>query len=168
MSSRSASRLRWPRVKPAGVLVRLLLLAVAALFSALPARAEETPDAALAALLDSVRAEAHAPGACAQPRIDRLVRLYCTDRIRVGSREYYPLFGAKTGDVWQGYEIDVGRAIAERLGIGVEFSKVKAASRIALLADDGIDLVIATMGDNTDREGQASQCHRVDGLAQKI
>lgn len=69
-------------------------------------------------------------------------------------REYYPLFGAKTGDAWEGYEIDVARAIAARLGVDVEFSKVKAATRIPMLADDSVNLVIATMGHNTERDAQ--------------
>ena len=45
-------------------------------------------------------------------------------------------------------------AIAQRLGVEVEFVRVNAATRIPLLAEDRIDLVIATMGHNTQRDGQ--------------
>ena len=120
-----------------------------------PARADNSPDAALIRLLDNARAEAAAPGRCAQRGIDRLVRILCTGRIRVGVREDYPLFSTHTGTTRRGYEVDVAQAVARKLGIDITFTKVKAATRIPMLADDSTDLVIATMGDNTQRETQA-------------
>ena len=114
----------------------------------------DTPDAALAQLLDEAHAAAASQGACAQPGIDRLVRILCARRIRVGVRTEYPLFGTLKGTVREGYEVDVARAIAHQLGVDIDFTKVKAANRIPMLADDSIDLVIATMGDNTQRESQ--------------
>jgi polar amino acid transport system substrate-binding protein len=119
----------------------------------LPVRAE-TPDAALAKLIDEARAAAGAPGACEQPGLDRLVRIFCDNRIRVGVREYYPLFGTREGQVRSGYDVDVAREIAKHLGVEPAFTRVNAASRIPLLADDKIDLTIATMGHNTQRDGQ--------------
>jgi len=130
-----------------------LVLAWLAVFAAPAARAE-TPDAALAALLAEARAAAAVPGACSQSGVDRLVRLYCTDKMRIGVREYYPLFGTREGKERIGYDVDVGRAMAERLGVAPEFTRVNAASRIPLLADDKIDLIIATMGHNAQRDGQ--------------
>jgi ABC-type amino acid transport substrate-binding protein/ABC-type amino acid transport system permease subunit len=120
----------------AGVLVLLLW--------ALPVRAE-TPDAALAELLKEARAE------CAQPT-DRLSRVLCGGRLRAGVREYYPLFATRDGTEREGYEPDVARAIAERLGVQLDFVRVNAATRIPFLAEDRIDLVIATMGHNTQRD----------------
>lgn len=135
-----------PRVLLA-VLVSLLA------FAALPARAE-TPDAALAKLLDEAKAAAATPGACAQPGLDRLVKIYCEGKLRAGVREYYPLFGTREGRVRSGYDVDVARGIARRLGVEPVFTRVNAASRIPLLADDKIDLTIATMGHNAQRDGQ--------------
>src|SRR5260370_8846949 len=120
-----------------------------------PARADNSPDAALARLLDSARAAAAAPGGCAQPGIDRLVRILCTGRIRVGVRDDYPLFSTHTGTTRQGYEVDVAQAITRPLGVDITFTKVKGATRIPMLAADSTDLVIATMVDNTHRETQA-------------
>ncbi len=119
----------------------------------LPAYADASPDAALARLL----ADAHAAATqsnCAQPGIDRLVRIFCTGRIRIGVREEYPLFATRTGAIRQGYEIDIAQAIGRKLGVAVDFVGVKAATRVPILAGDGADLVIATMGDNTQRETQ--------------
>ena len=134
---------------------RFLPIVFACLFAlaGLPVRAE-TPDAALAKLIDEARAAAAAPGACDQPGLDRLVRIFCDNRIRVGVREYYPLFGTREGQVRSGYDVDVAREIAKHLGVEPAFTRVNAASRIPLLADDKIDLTIATMGHNTQRDGQ--------------
>lgn len=133
------------------------LAVMACLLMALAARAQTdavgTPDEALAQLL----AEAHAlpRSECNQPGPDRLVRAVCAGRIRVGVREYYPLFGERHGDKRKGYEVDVAHAIAQRLGTDVAFTRVNAATRIPFLAEDRIDFVIATMGHNTQRDGQA-------------
>ena len=94
------------------------------------------------------------PGACTQPGIDRLVRILCSGRIRIGVRDHYPLFSTRTGEARHGYEIDIAQAIARKLGVAIEFAKVNAANRIPMVADDNVDLTIATMGHNTLRDGQ--------------
>jgi polar amino acid transport system substrate-binding protein len=131
------------------------VLAIVASLAAWPLQAQQdkSPDAALARLLQAARATL--PGACAQPAADRLIRILCTGRIRIGVRDYYPLFSSRDGEDREGYEVDAGRAIGRQLGVVVEFDRVNAATRIPLLAEDRIDLVIATMGHNTQRDGQA-------------
>ena len=133
------------------VLAGVLAIAVWVLLSSPSWGAEEpSPDAVLTRLFQEQRAAL--PGACAQPRLDRLTSVLCAGQIRVGVRDYYPLFGTRTGETRQGYEIDVARAIADKLGVDVVFERVNAASRIPMLADDRIDLAIATMGHNTQRD----------------
>ena len=119
----------------------------------LHAQPANSPDAALARLLKDARATL--PGACSQPTADRLIKILCAKRIRIGVRDHYPLFSTRSGETRQGYEVDVARAIGRMLGVEVEFVRVNAATRIALLAEDRIDLAIATMGHNTQRDGQA-------------
>lgn len=133
-----------------------MLGAAACLLVAAPmlARAEQSPDQALSRLLDEARAVATAPGGCSQTDIDRLVGIFCADHIRIGVRKDYPLFGARVDGKRQGYEIDVARAIAKRLGVAVNFINVKPATRVPMLADGSIDVAIATMGDNTQRRTQ--------------
>ena len=132
----------------------LVVLALLAAFAAWPLHAQSahSPDAALARLLKDARAKL--PGACTQPQADRLIKILCAKRIRIGVRDYYPLFATRSGQTRQGYEVDVALAIGRMLGVEVEFIRVNAATRIALLAEDRIDLVIATMGHNTQRDGQ--------------
>jgi ABC-type amino acid transport substrate-binding protein/ABC-type amino acid transport system permease subunit len=130
--------------------MRLWLLLIVLLGTALPAWAQQdrSPDSELARVLDEARAD------CAQPAADRLVRILCGKRIRIGVRDYYPLFATYENGTRQGFEIDVADAIAARLGVEAAFTRVNAANRIALLAEDRIDLTIATMGHNTQRDSQ--------------
>jgi ABC-type amino acid transport substrate-binding protein/ABC-type amino acid transport system permease subunit len=120
-----------------------------AILAAIPASAQDagSPDAALEQVLKEAREH------CAQPA-DRLAKILCGGHIRIGVRDYYPLFATREGDERSGYEVDVAHAIAKRLGVEVEFHRVNAASRIPLIAEDRIDLVIATMGHNTQRDTQ--------------
>lgn len=143
------------RMLPAVTRLAWAILAMAVLVVAgRPAWAgePESPDAALARLLETARTAG--PEACASPHADQLVRIFCTGHIRVGLRDYYPLFSMRVGSIREGYEVDVAKALAVRLGVALEQTRVNAASRIPLLAEDRIDLVIATMGHNTQRDGQ--------------
>jgi len=117
--------------RPVGLAYLIVATLIFLVGVSLPVRAQ-TPDRALAELLAQTRARM--PDACTQPNVDRLVKILCAKRIRVGVRDYYPLFSMRLGEV--------------------EFSRVNAATRIPLLAEDRIDLAIATMGHNTQRDGQ--------------
>jgi len=77
---------------------------------------------------------------------DRLIKVAVAQAHPRGVRDYYPLFSTRAGEARQGYEVDVSLAIGRKLGVDVEFVRVNAATRIALLAEDRIDLAIATMG----------------------
>ena len=121
----------------------LLLLAVAPAWS----QDKNSPDAALEQLLKEAREN------CAQPT-DRLSKVLCGGRIRIGVRDYYPLFSTREGDERSGYEVDVAHAIAKRFGVEADFHRVNAATRIPMIGEDRIDLVIATMGHNTQRDSQ--------------
>jgi polar amino acid transport system substrate-binding protein len=132
----------------------MVLLALAFAFTGLcasPLRAE-TPDEALAQLLKQARSTV--PAACSDPNADRLIKILCEKRIRIGVRDYYPLFAMRDGAKREGYEVDVALAIGRMLGVDVDFVRVNAATRIPLLAEDRIDLAIATMGHNSLRDGQ--------------
>jgi polar amino acid transport system substrate-binding protein len=129
------------------LMLRRLLLAVAALMTVVAAASAETPDEALEALLKDARQH------CAQPT-DRLERILCGKPLRIGIRDYYPLFGTRENGTHVGYEPDIARAVARRLGVETEFTRVNAATRIPLLGEDHIDLVLATMGHTTQRDGQ--------------
>src|ERR1700733_7747007 len=133
----------------------ICLVPVLAAIGASPARTEEpeSPDRELTRLLLSVHAEM--PARCSESGVDRLLRVLCAGRIRIGVRSDYPQFAERDGTNWRGYEIDLARAIARGLGVDVDFVAVTPANRIALIGVDRIDLAIASIGDNTQRDEQA-------------
>jgi polar amino acid transport system substrate-binding protein len=117
--------------------------------STLALSATTTPDALLAALLDQARDAAK--HTCTGDGVDRLVRVMCAHRLRIGVRTDYPQFAVRNGDTWDGYEIDLARAVAAKLGVTAELVPVSPANRISALAEGQVDVVIATMGYTTGR-----------------
>jgi len=138
-------------------MIRSVLLGALALLLAVVAAAgtvsAETPEEALERILSQARAAV--PERCDDPAADRLVAVLCAGRLRVGVRELYPLFAANVDGERSGYDIDVALAVGARLGVDVEWVRVRAATRISILAEGGADVVIATMGHNTRRDGEA-------------
>jgi len=125
----------------------LLWLLPAAAARAMPGEAR------IAALV----AEAEA-APCTAP--DALVAVLCRGILRVGVRTDYARFAerrpARDGMErdWSGFEVDLARALASRLGMQLELIPVTPANRIAMLAERRVDVVIATMGHTVARDGQ--------------
>jgi ABC-type amino acid transport substrate-binding protein len=153
-----------PRVPILGLRICGLLLVLAAFLAALPAwagaaslaaaaAAPTTPDAALAQILSQARRQA-TPQSCLEP-VDRLEAILCSGTLRVGVRDNYPPFSFLQDSRPGGFEVAVAGRIAQELGVTLALVTVSPADRIALLAENRIDLTIATMGDTTLRDGQA-------------
>ncbi|WP_233270503.1 transporter substrate-binding domain-containing protein [Chachezhania sediminis] len=140
-------------------MLRAALTALAVLclgvLSAAAADDTDSPDRALADLLAGARAKI--PTQCDSPDAGTLVQVLCSGTLRVGVRGNYPLFSTRVAETEEriGYDTDVGRAIAAKLGVEPEWIYVRAATRISTLAEGGADVVIATMGHNTRRDGEA-------------
>lgn len=113
----------------------------------------ETPDAALDALLEGARPAARAAACDAQE--DTLARVLCRGVLVVGTRSDYPPFGVGSGPQAQGFEPDLARQLAARLGVTPHFVAVSAADRMAALGEGRVDLVIATTGHTVQRDSQA-------------
>jgi ABC-type amino acid transport substrate-binding protein/ABC-type amino acid transport system permease subunit len=133
-------------------LLRLAAASLLCLILTLPCRAEPAQHAA-DALLERARGEV-AGGRCGEASNDALRAVLCRGRLRVGVRTNYPGFGEQRAGAWAGYEVDLARALAERLGTGLELVGVTPATRIAMLLEGRIDIVIATMGHTLPRDGQ--------------
>jgi polar amino acid transport system substrate-binding protein len=149
-----------PRVPLLVLWIRGLLLA--ALLSVQPGWANTagaaagvpmTPDTTLAQLLSQARQQA-TPQSCLQP-VDRLEAILCSGTLRVGVRDNYPPFSFIEGSRPGGFEVAIAGRVAQELGVTLALVTVTPADRIALLAENRIDLTIATMGDTTLRDGQA-------------
>jgi polar amino acid transport system substrate-binding protein len=84
---------------------------------------------------------------------DALEDIKARGTIRVAVPQDFPPFGSVGTDMAPiGYDIDMAKAIAERLGVGVELVPVTSANRIPYLQTDRVDLVISSLGKNAERE----------------
>jgi polar amino acid transport system substrate-binding protein len=70
-----------------------------------------------------------------------------------GVRDATPPFGSMDNRAGElvGYDVDIARAVANRLGVRLETRAVTALDRIPQLLDGNIDLIAATMTINPDR-----------------
>jgi glutamate transport system substrate-binding protein len=74
--------------------------------------------------------------------------------IRIGVKYDVPPFGfnnPQTGEV-EGFDVDLGRYIAERLGVEPVFREATTDNRIPLLVDGTIDLILSTMTITEERD----------------
>ncbi len=103
--------------------------------------------------VDALR-ESVAPGCGAEAGAARSVetRVICDRVLRVGLRGDYPRFAEIGPAGATGFEADVAREIAARLDVALEVVAVTPVNRISKLGEGEADLVIATMGHNTQRD----------------
>ncbi len=126
------------------------LLVLFALLS--PARADESRATIVAQrILDQARTSTTD---CTRTS-EALVRILCAKQLRVGLRSYYPGFSVRDkSGAFSGFEVDIARRIADFLGVRLVPVAVDTKTRIPLVADGHIDLVIATMSHNVQRDGE--------------
>lgn len=73
--------------------------------------------------------------------------------LRVAVPQDFPPFGSVGTDMApQGYDIDMAKLIADRLGVKLELTPVTSANRIPFLQTNKVDLVISSLGKNAERE----------------
>ena len=122
-----------------GVLAGLLVLGLTACGGSSAPAATEAPTVAAPAATTAAGETAAALDADVQAIVDRGV-------LRVGVKNAVIGFGYQdpiTGE-YSGMEIDIAKALAEQLGVDVEFTTVTAATRTELLDSGDIDCVLAT------------------------
>ncbi len=84
---------------------------------------------------------------------DVLEEIKARGTLRVAVPQDFPPFGSAGLDMQPiGYDIDMAKAIAERLGVALELTPVTSANRIPYLQTDRVDLVISSLGRNAERE----------------
>jgi len=74
--------------------------------------------------------------------------------ITIGVKYDVPPFGLnnpQTGEV-EGFDVDLGNYIADRLGVDAEFREATSDNRIPLLVDGTIDLILSTMTITEERD----------------
>ncbi len=84
---------------------------------------------------------------------DALADIKARGAIRIAVPQDFPPFGTVGTNMQpQGYDIDMARLIADRLGVKAEIVPVTSANRIPFLQTNKVDLVISSLGKNAERE----------------
>lgn len=80
-------------------------------------------------------------------------RVRATGVLRVGMEDVYPPFGFRDGDgALTGFDVDIAKEIARRLGVKVEFVPLEWTSLISALESDKVDVIIAQMSITAERK----------------
>lgn len=89
----------------------------------------------------------------APAQADDLAEVKARGVLRVGVKADYPPYGFENeaGEI-VGLEPDLAADVAERLGVALELTRVVTDNRLKFLQADRIDLMIATMSVNPERE----------------
>ncbi len=84
---------------------------------------------------------------------DALADITQRGTLRVAVPQDFPPFGSVGTDMApQGYDIDVAKLLAEKMGVSLELTPVTSANRIPFLQTNKVDLVISSLGKNPERE----------------
>lgn len=81
-----------------------------------------------------------------------LKEILCNKRIRFGVRTNYRLFGEYDGQTFKGFEVDLAKLLAARLGVQAEFVATTAPNRIKKLLEQEVDVVLAAMAHTLARD----------------
>ncbi|OSQ37286.1 transporter substrate-binding domain-containing protein [Thalassospira sp. MCCC 1A01428] len=91
---------------------------------------------------------------------DTLCRVKAAGTLKIGTKDDYVPWSYRASDgSFMGMEVDIGKKIADGLGVKAEFVKVTSANRFEFLAQGQIDLMIASASDTADRRKIVSFVH---------
>ena len=93
-----------------------------------------------------------APAAQAAPTTPDAASAQVPDPLRVGTEGVYAPFSIKQGDDFTGFDVEVMKAVGERLGVQVEFVATPWDSMFAALAAGRFDVVANQVNVNPERE----------------
>jgi polar amino acid transport system substrate-binding protein len=91
----------------------------------------------------------------AQAQESQLERVKQRGELIVGTKYDFPPMGFINKDTGQpdGFEVDLAKEIAKELGVKVKFVQALSKTRIPLIVNGNVDLIVATMTHKRDREG---------------
>jgi glutamate transport system substrate-binding protein len=88
------------------------------------------------------------------PEDTTMGKIQAAGEIKIGVKYDVPPFGFKNPqtDEIEGFDVDFGKAIAEKLGVEPNFIEAISDNRIPFLQDGTVDLVLSTMTINAERD----------------
>jgi len=88
-----------------------------------------------------------------EAKADALADITGRKTIRIAVPQDFPPFGSVSASMEpEGYDVDMAKLIAEKIGVELEIVPVTSANRIPYLQTNKVDLVISSLGKNPDRE----------------
>jgi polar amino acid transport system substrate-binding protein len=85
---------------------------------------------------------------------DKLDDIKARGKLLVGNSDTSPPFSSRENGKVSGYDVDLAAAVANRLGVPMEFVSVKNSERIPALQQDRIDLAASGMTRADNRRGE--------------
>jgi glutamate transport system substrate-binding protein len=87
------------------------------------------------------------------PEDTTMGRIQAAGEIKIGVKYDVPPFGFKNpqNDEIEGFDVDFGQAIADKLGVEANFIEAISDNRIPFLQDGTVDIVLSTMTINAER-----------------
>jgi glutamate transport system substrate-binding protein len=88
------------------------------------------------------------------PEDTTMGKIQAAGEIKIGVKYDVPPFGFKNPqtDEIEGFDVDLGKAIADKLGVKPNFIEAISDNRIPFLQDGTVDLVLSTMTINAERD----------------
>ena len=88
------------------------------------------------------------------PEDTTMGKIQAAGEIKIGVKYDVPPFGFKNpqNDEIEGFDVDLGQAIADKLGVEPNFIEAISDNRIPFLQDGTVDLVLSTMTINAERD----------------
>src|SRR5919106_6505103 len=88
------------------------------------------------------------------PEDTTMGKIQAAGEIKIGVKYDVPPFGFKNPqtDQIEGFDVDLGKAIADKLGVEPNFIEAISDNRIPFLQDGTVDLVLSTMTINAERD----------------
>ena len=90
------------------------------------------------------------------PEDTTMGKIQAAGEIKIGVKYDVPPFGFKNpqNDEIEGFDVDLGQAIADKLGVEPNFIEAISDNRIPFLQDGTVDLVLSTMTINAERAAE--------------
>jgi glutamate transport system substrate-binding protein len=88
------------------------------------------------------------------PEDTTMGKIQAAGEIKIGVKYDVPPFGFKNpqNDEIEGFDVDLGQAIADKLGVEANFIEAISDNRIPFLQDGTVDLILSTMTINAERD----------------
>jgi len=84
---------------------------------------------------------------------DSLESIKSAGVLRVAVPQDSPPFGMSDANLeLVGYDIDVAKLIADKLGVSIEMTPVVSANRVPFLTTNRVDIIVSSLGKNAERE----------------